>query len=107
MNCFAGQYLGAIAMDPTSAELFVTTYKQNSGARSVFRLPTVYPAAAGPNTVVGSEASWSLPTSARPEQNPRPALCELPLLIPQVNTLRPEIHGPHVRAILLSFTLFG
>ena len=39
-----GQFLGAIELEPTSQTLFVVTYKQNSGGRSVFRLPMARPA---------------------------------------------------------------
>ncbi len=55
-----GQFLGAIELDPTALPaptLLVNTYKQNSGARSVIRLPQ---SPAGPGAAnSGNANSWS------------------------------------------------
>jgi hypothetical protein len=39
-----GQKLAAIELDPTSDTLFVNSYFQNAGGKSVLRLPTTFPA---------------------------------------------------------------
>ncbi len=55
-----GQYLGSIELDPTSnpPTLLVNTYKQNSGARSIVRLPQTYPSKQNDAPNRDNENSW-------------------------------------------------
>ncbi len=50
-----GQRLGPIEIEPMSQTLFVVTYFQNSGGRSIFRLPMQYPT----SNNVGSSKAWA------------------------------------------------